>query len=134
MIIHKRQVFRCAPEQLRASTTEERQLVRAPHAELLGLKHAFEAGQIASRQYVDLINQEFPPQEPPDEPMNAVDVPAEEPQASEARSIQERVNDVDTADVPAHQLRHQCRMMHQLTQPRESSLPRSPIHPVSIKW
>ena len=42
VIVHKRQVLRCAPEQIRASTTEERQLVRAPHAELLGLKHAFE--------------------------------------------------------------------------------------------
>lgn len=60
VIVHKRQVLRCAPEQIRASTTEERQLVRAPHAELLGLKHAFETGQIASRQYVDLVSGDYP--------------------------------------------------------------------------
>ena len=34
--------------------------MRAPHAELLGLKHAFEAGQIASRQYVDLVSGDYP--------------------------------------------------------------------------
>ena len=59
-MIHKRQVIRCAPEQIRAATSEERELVRAPHAELLGLKHALEAGQIVSRQYVDLVAQENP--------------------------------------------------------------------------
>ena len=40
VVVHKRQVLRCAPEQIRAATSEERQLIRAPHAELLGLKDA----------------------------------------------------------------------------------------------
>ena len=60
VVVHKRQVIRCAPEQIRSATSEERELVRAPHAELLGLKHAFESGQLVSRQYVDLVSQDYP--------------------------------------------------------------------------
>jgi len=52
--------LRCAPEQIRAATSEERQLIRAPHAELLGLKDAFETGQITSKQYVDLVPLDYP--------------------------------------------------------------------------
>ena len=48
VIVRKCQALRCAPEQIRAATAEERQLIRAPHANLMTLKHAFETGQIAS--------------------------------------------------------------------------------------
>ena len=36
MIIHKRQVFRCAPEQVTAATSEEKILAETPQAELPG--------------------------------------------------------------------------------------------------
>ena len=82
VVVHKRQVIRCAPEQVRASTTEEKELVRAPHAELLGLKHAFESGQIASRQYVDLVPQGYPTEEPEDEARPEADsAPAHVPES-----------------------------------------------------
>ena len=63
VIIHRKQILRCAPEQLRESTSEEKQLLRAPHAELLGIKQAFDTGQLQSQQYVDLVPQEYPTQE-----------------------------------------------------------------------
>ena len=64
VVVHKRQVLRCAPEQIRPATSEERQILRAPHSELLGLKDAFESGQIASKQYVDLVPLDYPTQAP----------------------------------------------------------------------
>eukprot|EP00435_Cladocopium_sp_Y103_P061236 s2072_g22.t2 len=93
VVVHKRQVIRCAPEQIRAATSEERELVRAPHAELLGLKHAFEAGQIASRQYVDLIPQGYPTEGSP---------VAVQPDAQEAAlSLSDRANAEPVVASPA---------------------------------
>lgn len=39
VIIHKRQIFRCAPEQVRPSTTDELKLVETSNMDLLGIKH-----------------------------------------------------------------------------------------------
>ena len=90
VVVHKRQVIRCAPEQIRAATSEERELVRAPHAELLGLKHAFEAGQIASRQYVDLIPQGYPTEESPEAVSAESIAPPRDPAV--AMSLSDRLN------------------------------------------
>ena len=64
VVIHKRQVFRCAPEQIRPSTHEEKKLVETPHMELLGIKHLIEAGKLESRQYIDLVPESYPSELP----------------------------------------------------------------------
>ena len=63
VLVHKKHIFRCAPEQVRVASTEERELLRSPHSELIGIKQAFEAGEIQSKQYVDLVPQGYPSQE-----------------------------------------------------------------------
>ena len=60
VIIHKRQIFRCAPEQVRPSTQDELKLVETPHMEFLGIKHLIESGQLESRQYIDLVPESYP--------------------------------------------------------------------------
>ena len=100
VVVHKRQVIRCAPEQIRAATSEERELVRAPHAELLGLKHAFEAGQIASRQYVDLVAQGYPTEEQESEQSQVVDAPNQDvlaPNEGMAQSLSDRLQSTPAA-------------------------------------
>ena len=44
IVAHRRQIIRCAPEQLRPATTEERTLISSPQAELLGVKDLIEGG------------------------------------------------------------------------------------------
>lgn len=100
VVVHKRQVIRCAPEQIRAATSEERELLRAPHAELLGLKHAFEAGQIASRQYVDLVAQGYPTEEQESEQSQAVGAPDQDalaPNEGMAQSLSDRLQSMPAA-------------------------------------
>ena len=63
VVIHKRNIFRCAPEQVRAATNEERSLMDAPNADLIGIKHLLQNNALESRQYVDLVPQELPPAE-----------------------------------------------------------------------
>ena len=113
VVVHKRQEIRCAPEQIRAATSEEQELVRAPHAELMGLKHAFEAGQIDSPQYVDLISQGYPTEESPS--MSHAEARDEPELQAPAMSMQDRLkaeptdvaaegasrNDDNAASVPA---------------------------------
>ena len=67
VVIHKRQIFRCAPEQVRQSTQDELKLVDTPNMELLGIKRLIESKQLESRQYVDLVPESYPsePNEPP---------------------------------------------------------------------
>lgn len=60
IVCHKKQLLRVAPEQLRMATQEEKVLLRAPHAELLGVKQLFESGELPSNQYVDLAPQAYP--------------------------------------------------------------------------
>ena len=57
VIIHKRQIFRRAPEQIRPSTDSEKQLAQTPHLELAGIKHLIGQGAVQSKQYVDLVPQ-----------------------------------------------------------------------------
>ena len=61
VIAHRRQIFRCAPEQLRFATTEERTLITSPDSELLGIKDMIEGGTFASKQFVDLVSSHYPP-------------------------------------------------------------------------
>jgi hypothetical protein len=70
VILHKRSIFRCAPEQIRPSTESERQLVEMPNQELLGIKAMIDQGSMSSKQYVDLVPESYPggsdtPSEPP---------------------------------------------------------------------
>lgn len=89
VVVHKRQVLRCAPEQIRAATSEERQLIRAPHAELLGLKDAFETGQITSKQYVDLVPLDYPTEAPESPSATSPSPPPAEGEA--AKSLGDRL-------------------------------------------
>ena len=61
VIVHKRQIFRCAPEQVRKATSEEESLAETPHLELLGIKGLLDRRALDSRQYVDLVPQALPP-------------------------------------------------------------------------
>ena len=70
VILHKRSIFRCAPEQVRPSTESEKQLVEMPNQELLGIKAMIDQGNMSSKQYVDLVPESYPggsdtPSEPP---------------------------------------------------------------------
>ena len=64
VIVHRRQVLRVAPEQLRLATTEERKILEIPDAQLLGIKDLIEGGTFQSKQYVDLIHQDYPSMSP----------------------------------------------------------------------
>ena len=59
--VHKKQIFRCAPEHVRAATSEEASLATPPQLELLGIKNLVESGSLQSRQYVDLVPLGLPP-------------------------------------------------------------------------
>ena len=60
ILAHRRQIFRCAPEQVRPATTEEKTLVSSPQAELLGIKDLIEGGTFRSHQFVDLVPSYYP--------------------------------------------------------------------------
>lgn len=60
-VIHRGQLSRCAPEQLRPSTSEEPQPLNTPNAELFGIKSMIEQGKLQSKNYVDLVPQSYPP-------------------------------------------------------------------------
>ena len=59
VIAHWKQIFRCAPEQLRPATSEEKTLVQTSEAELLGIKDLM--GTFKGKQYVDLVPGQYPP-------------------------------------------------------------------------
>ena len=61
IIAQRKQIFRCAPEQLRPATTEEKTVVSSPEVELLGIKDLIEGGTFRSKQYVDLVSSHYPP-------------------------------------------------------------------------
>eukprot|EP00435_Cladocopium_sp_Y103_P026818 s1587_g6.t1 len=60
IVMHRKQLLRCAPEQVRPSTDEERQLVNTPQIELLGIKSLIESGGLQSKNYIDLVPQSYP--------------------------------------------------------------------------
>ena len=64
VVVHKKHIMRCAPEQLRYSTSDEQQLAQTPGLELLGIKNLVESGALKSSQYEDLVNQPGPPASP----------------------------------------------------------------------
>ena len=63
IVAHRRQIIRCAPEQLRPATTEERTLISSPQAELLGVKDLIEGGTFKSHQLIDLVPGHYPTSE-----------------------------------------------------------------------
>ena len=60
VVLHKRNIFRCAPEQVRLSTESELKLVETPDMDLLGIKGLIEKGALDSRQFVDLVHEPVP--------------------------------------------------------------------------
>ena len=64
VLLHRRQVLRCAPGQVRPATTEEKTVLGSPQAEMLGIKDLIEQGNIRSQQFLDLLPQSYPPEEP----------------------------------------------------------------------
>ena len=68
VLAHRKSILRCAPEQVRFATSEERTLIHTPQVELLGIKDMIEGGAFKSQQYIDLVHQSYP-NEPPDRPI-----------------------------------------------------------------
>eukprot|EP00435_Cladocopium_sp_Y103_P019462 s1915_g4.t1 len=64
VVAHRRNLFRCSPEQLRHATHDEQAIAKFDQSELLGIKTLLEKGQFPKSQFVDLINQDEP--EPPE--------------------------------------------------------------------
>ena len=95
VIIHKRQIFRCAPEQVRPSTCDELKLLETPEVSLLGIKGLIEEGKIQSKQYIDLAPETYPtigdapiesePAQPSSEPPLQVAVPQSVAEMNEPR-------------------------------------------------
>lgn len=62
VIAHRKHIFRCAPEQIRFATSEEKALLNTPQVELLGIKDLIEGGAFKSQQFVDLTSGHYPTQ------------------------------------------------------------------------
>ena len=91
IVAHRRSVFRCSPEQLRRATFEEQQVATFDANELLGIKTLLEKGQFPKGQFLDLVNQDQPP-----EPERVV----EQQQSSGARTAAEILHDRVSAEEP----------------------------------
>lgn len=61
VVAHRRSVLRCAPEQLRLATTEEKTVAEFTQNELIGVKNLLERGQFPKNQFIDLIPEGLPP-------------------------------------------------------------------------
>ncbi len=94
ILAHRRQILRCAPEQIRYATTEERTLIGSPKVELLGVKDMLEGGTFKGQQFVDLMPGHYPTEEKPPErndppqeeipdPVRAAERPAVVPENSQ---------------------------------------------------
>ena len=68
VLLHRRQILRCAPEQVRHATQEEKTLITSPQTELLGIKDLMTKGNLESKQFVDLVSGSYPPVENPRDP------------------------------------------------------------------
>ena len=66
VLLHRRQVIRSAPEQIRPATNEEKTMLSSPPADMLGIKDLIEQGNIRSQQFLDLLLQSFPTMEQPE--------------------------------------------------------------------
>lgn len=107
VVAHRTRIIRCAPEQIRHATPEEKLLVADPENQLLGIKDLIDSGTFRSSQFIDLISQTYPPQEEhvihpqgPDVQIQsfarAIDVPSPEstePHKVEAEASKEPVTD-----------------------------------------
>ena len=63
VVAHRKNVIRCAPEQLRHASSEEKAIASdAPTNELLGIKNLLEHGQFPKSQFEDLVPCDNPPQ------------------------------------------------------------------------
>ena len=62
IVAHRRSIFRCSPEQLRHTTTEEKTMADFDANELLGIKNLLERGQFPKGQFIDLVNSDNPPE------------------------------------------------------------------------
>ena len=60
LIVHRKQLLRVAPEQLRPATSEERTLAQTPEIDLLGIKTMIEQNQFKNNQFLDLTQQSYP--------------------------------------------------------------------------
>ena len=100
VLLHRRQILRCAPEQVRHATQEEKTLITSPEAEMLGIKDLITKGNLESQQFLDLVSESYPsveegvalPRQPPEraatnndsvDRSNSSDMPAVAPPHSE---------------------------------------------------
>ena len=73
VVAHRRSLLRCAPEQLRHASSEERAVAEFPESELLGIKNLLERGQFPKSQFTDIVGQGAPPQpEAPEQVIQSV--------------------------------------------------------------
>ena len=70
VLLHRPQILRCAPEQVRFVTQEEKILVSSPQAEMLGIKDLITKGNLESKQFLDLVSESFPLVEDPHVPVS----------------------------------------------------------------
>ena len=61
MVVHRKNILRCAPEHVRHVTEEEKIIVESPESELLGIKNLLSQGQFPKNQFIDLLQQSAPP-------------------------------------------------------------------------
>ena len=113
VVAHRRSVLRCAPEQLRLATHEEKTVAEFTQNELIGVKNLLERGQFPKNQFVDLIPEGLPPlpegtvptpiinDEAP-RPMTVAELAASDPPQAEASPPSEEIsNPMDNAVPPA---------------------------------
>ena len=70
VVAHRRSILRCAPEQLRPASSEERAVATFPESELLGIRTLLEKGQFPKSQFVDITQDSCPPE--PDSVVSAL--------------------------------------------------------------
>ena len=61
VVAHRRSVLRCAPEQLRTASSEEKTVAEFSQNELIGVKNLLERAQFPKGQFIDLIPAGLPP-------------------------------------------------------------------------
>lgn len=101
VLMHRRQlqVIRCAPEQVRAATTEEKVTLGTPQDELRGIKDMIDQGNIRSQQFLELVAQSYPPE------AEEVKSPEAEPRIQEPAAVRAPPESTeDTAHPPPLQL------------------------------
>lgn len=62
IVAHRKSIYRCAPEQLRLATSDEKTVAEFSDNELLGIRNLLEKGQFPKSQFTDLTQESMPPQ------------------------------------------------------------------------